>query len=235
MTRASLLLASLVVLAAPSARAIDGFTFGLEYARGGWDAKSDELALQTGGIGALYGAALEGDGARNGLHLHFGWNVLGHALIEATLQTSFWKPLTGTERGGVGLAGGRLTWMPLQLAAQLSKEKVLLERFYDLGLEFGAGYSIGGSKILNGSSQLGMDGSYTAFGVIAEVWHPRAKWVSLTLGWRYFRPSWTRLYTNFDDNIGVDVSDYHPGWNTFAVGLAFHSSTPTIDPEPAAK
>jgi hypothetical protein len=58
MTRASLLLASLIVLAAPSARAIDGFTLGIEYARGGWNAKSDELALQTGGIGALYGAAL---------------------------------------------------------------------------------------------------------------------------------------------------------------------------------
>jgi hypothetical protein len=226
MNRLALLVVAFALVAPLPARAIDGFTFGLEYARGPWDADQTELGAKAiGGLGSaesfLFTSALAGE-TRNGLHLHLGWNVLGHALIEGTFQTSFWKPFSGDSRGGVGLAGGRLTWMPLELAAQLTKKDILLERFWDLGLEFGLGYSIGGAKLASNVAR-GMDGTYTSFGVMGEVWHPKVRFVSLVLGWRYFRPSWNRYYMNFDDNIGVDVDGFNPGWNTFNLGLSFHA------------
>lgn len=210
----------------PAARAVDGFTFGIEYARGSWS-NSDTLTtndiLGPIEVGAYMSRVTEAP--RNGLNLHLGWNVLGHALIEATAQTSFWSPFTADGRGGVGLVGGRLTWMPLELAAQLLHNQageVLKERFYDLGLEFGAGYSLGGAKLASNFTR-GMGGMYTSFGVVAEVWHPKAKVVSLVLGWRYFNAGWDTFYRNYDDNIQFAVSDFSAGWNTFTLGLAFHA------------
>jgi hypothetical protein len=215
-----------LVLSAPAARAVDGFTFGLEYGHGSWSAGDTLTTSDLLGpieVGAYMNRVTEAP--RNGVHLHLGWNVLGHALIEGTVQTSFWSPFTADGRGGVGLVGGRLTWMPLELAAQLLHNDagtVLKERFYDLGLEFGAGYSLGGAKLASNFTR-GMGGVYLSYGVTAEVWHPKARFVSLVVGWRYFDAAWDTFYRNYDDDVKFGVSDFSAGWNTFTLGLSFHA------------
>ncbi len=223
------------VLAAPSARAVDGFTIGVEYGRGSWTADPAQVAsgafvLQnpiSTAVASVFTNTLTAE-PRSGANLHFGWNILGHALVEATLQSAFWNVFDKDTRSGVGLVGGRLTWYPMELAAKLvddPRADFLRERFYDLGLEFGAGYSIGGGN--NGTGQaLGMDGPYVAFGLNAEVWHPRAKWVSFVLGWRRFSARWDRFYFDYNNDLYADVKDFSASWNTLSLGLNFHFAAP---------
>ena len=187
-------MAALLVAASP-ASAVEGFTVGIEYANGSWTA--DTAALRQSVVSgqslssssaAAFTRMLTGD-SRSGLNLHLGWNVLGHALIEGTVQSAFWSPFDASQQGGVGLVGGRLTWFPVEIAARVAKKAWLTDRFFDLGLEFGGGYSIAGGKSPKSESApyggLGMDGTFLAWGVTGELWIPGARWVSLVGGWRF--------------------------------------------------
>jgi hypothetical protein len=217
----SLLVLALLLGAAPRASAVEGFTIGIEGARGGWSADAGKITAGSDGrvgAGPAIGFASQLDGlTRNGLHLHMGWNVLGHVLIEGAFQTSFWDAFDSAHRGGVGLLGGRLTYFPLE--ALLHNPR----RQYDVGLEFGGGYSIAGGNAADGSAW-GMDGKYVQFGASVE-WYP-APWFSLSINYRYFLPMWNRFYFDFNNNVTADVKDYSAGWNTLGLGFNFHMAVP---------
>lgn len=204
-------LAALLVAFVPAAaRAAEGFTLGIEGGRGEWEA--DPAGIVEGSEGRLdlgtanaFTAPLH-QLTRNGFHLHFGWNILGHAAIEAALQTTTWDLFNGA-RGGAGFFGGRLTWFPAQIFLPP-------DRPYDLGLEVGGGFSIAGGP------SFGMDGTYFSYGVMAE-YYP-VPWFSLGIGYRVLAPSWDRFFLNYDANIDVPVKDFSPSWGTATIAFNFH-------------
>lgn len=206
---ASALLAT-VVLAAPAAHAVNGFTIGLEGARGGWEADPAKIEAGSGGQLApgtanLFTNPIDGQ-TRNGLHLHFGWNILGHAAIEAAIQTSAWSPFNG-DRGGAALVGGRVTWFPAEIAWPGPRQ-------FDGGLDVGYGYSIAGGP------DLGMDGTYLALGVHGE-YYP-VPWFSLGIGYRQYRASWDRFFLDYDNDVIVPIKDFTATWGTVDLQFTFH-------------
>lgn len=214
-------LLALLLAFAPRARAVEGFTVGLDLARGGWSV--DEGSLVSASREAVNPFAARGfaspltSASRNGVHLHMGWNILGHALLEFAFQTSFWEAFDSNQRGGVGLVGGRATYFPLEYLLHQPR------RQYDLGVELGGGYALGGGNDGLGNA-FGMDGKYLQFGLTGE-WYA-ATWFSLSIGWRYFMPFWDRFYYDFNHSVTVPVSGFHAGWNTVNLGFNFHMTAP---------
>ncbi len=213
-----------VVAFASRARAVEGFTIGLEGQTGSWSVDGQQII--SGSNGALTSEEAYGfadplnDHWRMGPNLHLGWNVLGHVAIEAAFQTAMWDAFDSQRRGGVGLVGGRVTWYPLQLVQEYVK---LPHRArYDLGLELGYGYTVGGGNTVAGGQGFGMAGAYLAYGVDLEGYIE--PWVSIVLDWRYYEPYWSTFYLNWNDNVTAPVNGFSAGWNTFGLGVSFHLS-----------
>lgn len=206
------LAASIFLLSLPAAAA-EGFVIGLEAQRGTWNA--DPLLLSRQGhipssAAHAFTAPLHEQGT-NGLNLHLGWNVLGWASLEAVLQSAVWSPFERSGTGGAGFLGGRATYFPLQHF--LSED-----RQWDVGLEFGGGYSIAGGP------DYGMDGKYLA-GAITGEFYPVA-WLSVAAGYRHFVAFYDRFYYDFADNVTSDVNGFSASWGTFFIGTRFHLTTP---------
>lgn len=210
----SALVLSLATLAALPARAGEGFVIGLEPVTGTWDAPAQTVfetscannqCLHPGTI-AAFTSPIDGQ-RRQGLNLHLGWNIKGHAAVEAVLHSSTWEPFSQS-RGGAGMAGLRATWFPAQLFFEGEK------RVWDAGLELGGGYSIAGGP------SFGMDGYYLAFGVLGE-WYP-APWFSLGLGYRYLSNAWSSFILNFNHNQRWDTPGFTAGYSTFFLAFNFH-------------
>lgn len=207
----ALLLVATLVLSPLTARASGGLVFGLELTGGPWSAPNDALSDATG-MPAFdtqnFTSALDGQ-FRTGVNLHLGWNVLGHAAVEAALQTSFWDVLSG-DRGGVGLVGGRATWYPMQLFLEP-------DRAYDAGVELGYGWSIGG---VAKKPARGMDGNYFSVGVTGE--YRFAQKFGVGLFYRYFHAGWNKYHTDFDNGQFASADGFAAGWHSLGLSLTLH-------------
>ena len=216
-----------VVLSSPAAKAVEGFTLGLEYLYGGWSttAAPADVRLASGGVldtGApsLFLEPLQNQ-SRPGLGLHLGWNVKGHLAVEVAAQSSFWDVLAEDMRGGVALGGLRLTYFPLEYFAP----QVRRQYHVDLGLELGGGYVIAGGNRptgFNSYSGVGMDGRYGTWGLVGE--YGLTPSIGVALGWRYFQPGFDRFILDFSKSGLVDLTGgtTPASWNTVTLGLNFH-------------
>lgn len=204
--------AAVFALALP-ASAVDGFVIGLEGQYGSWNADPNVLSQKGNiplGIAQGFTAPLHEQGI-GGLNLHLGWNVLGWASVEAVVQSAVWSPFDRNGTGGGGLVGGRATYFPLQ-------HFLPKDRQWDVGLEFGGGYSIVGGP------EFGMDGKYLATAVTGEFYP--VPWFSVAAGYRHFFGFYDKFYYDFADNITSDVDGFSAGWGTFFLGARFHLTTP---------
>jgi len=200
-----------LVLAAPQARAIEGFVIGLDAGRGRWDVPTQPLA--DAGVNAfdasLFTSAFH-DLDTNGFGLFFGWNFAGHAALHLTFAGTAWEPFNDS-RGGVGLGGLRLQWYPLQLFLQSTRK-------FDAAIEFGGGYSIAG-----GPSR-GMIGAWFSGGLIVS-WMP-VRWFSLGIFYRHHFAPWDTFLYNFSDGVTGSAPGYLATWGTPGLQLGFHFPPP---------
>jgi len=220
--------AAAVLLAAPAARAVEGFTLGLEYLYGGWstDAQPADVRRLSGGVlpdtrsADLFLEPLR-DQSHSGVGLHLGWNFKGHLAAELAAQGSFWDPLAEDMRGGAALGGLRLTYFPLEYFYPQARR----EWHFDLGLEAGGGYALAGGNRPTGPgtySGVGMDGTYGTVGLVAEYIVSPA--LGFTLGWRNFQPGFDRfiLDWNKDGLIPLTNGTTSASWNTVTMGFNVH-------------
>lgn len=208
----------LVTLLLPKpARAFEGFLFGLDFGYGSWGINTSKFKYTDPTVGYSPGDVQAfAQTTSNGnfdINMHLGWNFFGHASLEAVIQGTSWNTFN-TERGGAGFGGGRVTWYPLQIFSRLN------DRRYDVGLEFGAGYTISGGPSTDGGPTLGMDGYYLAPGIVAE-WRV-SRTVGFTLGFRYFIANWSKFYLNYNDGIYTPASGVQAGWATVTLGILLH-------------
>lgn len=217
MSRPILVLALVLAAAAP-ARAVNGFVIGLEPVTGWWSAPLAELApascgeslcLDPGTLGA-FTYPIDGQ-QRQGVNLHLGWNVLGHAAVEVVLQATGWEVMTRS-RGGSGQTGLRLTWFPAE--ALVAREWLAPGRVWDVGLELGYGYSIAGGP------SFGMDGTYSAIGLSAE-WYP-IPWFSAGLGVRHVSSAWESFILHFNNGTRWDTPGFVAGQTSLFLAFNFH-------------
>jgi hypothetical protein len=205
----------LLVAAPLSAHAAEGFMFGLEAGYGGWSIdgsklKSSQSGLQVGsGEGNSFAQPIN-DNSHFVLNMHTGWNILGHASIEAAIHATSWN-VFDSSRGGSGFVGGRATWYPLQIFLPA-------DRKYDVGLEFGAGYSIAGGPTY------GAAGPYVAFGLLGEYLVGKARTVGFTLAVRHFVPLWSKFYLDYNNNVSAPADGLSAAWTTVTVGVSLHVS-----------
>lgn len=207
------LLVGLGALSTAPAQAAEGFSLALDFGAGGFDARTDGLSRQVGTDAA--------GGFTSPIHglwtpaaaLRLGWNFFGHALVEGTLTATTWSPMTPADAGGGGFTGGRVTWFPLELAHPL-KIVDLRKRNYDVGVSFGAGYT------LLGGPDYGMDGAYLEYGVVG-LFYP-LKWLSVGLFYRHHQPMLSTFYLHFYDGVKTQVQDYSIGWGTIGLTAGVH-------------
>lgn len=129
-----------------------GAVIALQYGWGMWGIDRQKLAPQVGQPNAdvIYADTQNGHSAT----LRLGYNILGHATVEALVTATGWD-LTEANRGGGGFITGGAHWHPIEI---FMKGK---ERFYDASIFFGAGYGLMGEN-------RGMDGFVWQFGLGAD-------------------------------------------------------------------
>jgi len=208
----AVLLCALVSL---PARAVDGFVIGLEGTRGGFSMDGARLAAQVGaGDQLLFTSPLDGRGLW-GTGIHLGWNVKGHAAVEAAVDGTGWDLGNNDTAGGAGFAGLRVTWFPAQLAGRFVEHRLLADdRPFDFGVELGGGYAIAGGP------RRGVEGGFIAFGLLAE-YYP-VPWVSTGLFWRENFGLWKRFVVNYKHDAFVDLHDWTGDYGAFGLAVSFH-------------
>ncbi|MFL5320259.1 MAG: hypothetical protein ACJ790_11435 [Myxococcaceae bacterium] len=158
-----------------------GVMIGLQYGWGLWNLDRAKLAGQVGDADA---ATLVGD-TQNGHSANFslGYNILGHATIEATITGTGWN-LTEGNRGGGGFITGAAHWHPIQI---FLKDQ---PRFYDASVFLGAGYGIMGEN-------RGIDGFVWQWGVDADIYF--AKTLAVTVFYRSTQLNMNSFYIDYNN------------------------------------
>lgn len=137
-----------------------GFHLGLEYGPGFFALDRPNLAVQVG----QSNADVFVNEAQNThtVAVTLGYNILGHASINANITATGWN-LDKDTRGGGGFAGGYVAWHPLQLIFINKEERPIP---LDFNLYFGAGYGIVGQHT-------GMDGLVWMTGLNVQFFFTR--------------------------------------------------------------
>lgn len=155
-------IAATVLLALPAFAAQPDFgkggaVIGLQYGYGIWNLDRAKLAAQVG----QSDADIVVNDTRNGhsATLRLGYNILGHATVEALVTATGWN-LTEADRGGGGFITGGAHWHPLEL---FLKGK---PRFYDASVFLGLGHGLMGQN-------RGMDGLVWQYGLGADFFFSR--------------------------------------------------------------
>lgn len=133
--------------------------------------------------------------------LRMGYNILGHASVEAFIVGSGWD-IGVPSVGGGGLAGVAAAWHPLQIW--------LPERQFDVGLGLGGGYGIVGET-------RAMDGGAMVL-TFAGEWSP-VPFFAVTAGLRRMIPFFSRYVVDWDDRDlpggSVELDESASGGATF--------------------
>jgi hypothetical protein len=156
---------------------------GLEYGPGYWGFDRAHLAAQVGDpLASVFVDDLQ-TGHTGTIRL--GYNILGHATVEAMVTGTGWD-LSTVNRGGAGFVGGELHWHPLELV-WLKKERPIP---LDASVFFGLGYGIAGERT-------GMDGTVLETGLTASYFFVKAVGAGLFV--RGVFPQWNNFYIDYDN------------------------------------
>ncbi len=140
----------------------------LQGGAGQWALDRFRLASQVDAVlpgdSAVFVADAQGGPAAS---LKVGYDILGHASIDAELTATGWSILDSS-RGGAGFLVGMVHWHPLQLV-WLKKARPVP---FDSTVFFGYGYGIAGSR-------RGMDGNLMELGLDATYYFSRGVGVGL--------------------------------------------------------
>lgn len=158
-----------------------GILFTVNVGYGVWGIDLDRLAEQ---IGAIDDPGIFKDDARNGLALALGlgYNILGHATIEANLTATGWE-VFNANRGGGGFLAGIARWHPMEIFMRGR------ERPVDGSIFFGAGYGLAGQR-------RGMDGLVFELGLAGDYYFTPGFYASLYFRWIFL--NFANWYINFD-------------------------------------
>lgn len=178
-------LASLTVWADPPKFSSGGVIFGIQYGpKGLFSFDRTHLGSQVPQQFAdAYLADLQDT---HNVSIRLGYNILGHASIEANLVATGWN-LSDTSRGGGGFLTGILAWHPLELVF-MNKERRPIA--IDASIFVGAGYGIVGQR-------LGMDGLVWQWGMTVDYWFNR--FIGLGLYARGTFPRFGAMYLDYDN------------------------------------
>jgi hypothetical protein len=184
------------------------FVLGLDLAEGLWSADPAKIisGSDTGFDFNHYAPAFTRglDGRWHpAFSLHGGLMFLGAGALELAWSTSRWS-----NGGSATLVGARLTGYPFP--------GIWPARWFDLGLEFGAG-----TALIAGNSY-DMTGGYLTLGLSAEV--PLRHWLGVTLSYRLIAPFLKHFYIDDSRGLSEPTSGVWFYSNAFALGLNFHPS-----------
>jgi hypothetical protein len=155
---------------------------GLQWGAGLWGFDRAHLAGQVGGENA---DVLIGDTQNNHtVSLRLGYNILGHATVEADITGTGWNLFDAT-RGGGGFVAGVAHWHPMELIWP----KEIRPQPIDASIFFGAGYGIMGQR-------RGMDGTVLQTGITANYF------INKAVGFGFFArgvfPQFSTFYIDYD-------------------------------------
>jgi|GEM_PF-1279124 len=159
-----------------------------------------------------------------GIHFRFGYNILGHVSVEASVSghgdaTDF------TE--GSGVAAFQLRWhflKLLELADVVSPER----RDYDADIMVGVGYAIGGytpsqnAPGISGDDEKGWEGIGVTFGLAFK--YMVQPWMSLGVDVTFLFPMYSSFIANWDDDYRSEPVDGTAGATSFipSFTITFH-------------
>jgi hypothetical protein len=160
-----------------------GVVVGLQYGPGFWVLDRAFIGNQVG----LQNADTYIHDVQNThtLALRLGYNILGHATLEADLLATGWN-LSTSDRGGAGFLTGVVAWHPLELVFLNKAERPIP---LDASMSFGVGYGIAGQR-------LGMDGLVLQWGMNAEWWFNRFFGVGAFVRGTFMK--WGSMYLDYD-------------------------------------
>lgn len=187
---------------------------GLQYGQGLWALDRARLVEQVGEHNSdLFIGQAKGSHAAS---LRLGYNILGHATLEAALTGTGWDLSQGS-RGGAGFLAGLVHWHPLELVWREQTRPVPL----DASAFFGLGYGIAGQE-------RGMDGRIIELGAQASYWFSQA--VGAGLFARGVLLQWGSFYLDYDrraqagNTIALSKGSGGAFW-TLGVSLDFRFET----------
>jgi hypothetical protein len=186
-----------------------GVIFSIQYGYGLWQVNQGTLAATLAQSNPSIGSSNAAQYAQftNELRntqtasLRLGYNILGHATIEADFTATGWN-IFDADRGGAGWLAGVVHWHPIEIFMQGK------ERPFDASVFFGIGYGIGGGPVVSGGPSYGMDGLIYEAGIEADYYFAPGFALSIFARWIFL--DWKNFYLNYDDRS-------QPG-NTLAVG-----------------
>lgn len=157
--------------------------FGLQYGYGAW---SFDRAAVAAGVGPQAASTFVSEPQNtHALGIRLGYNILGHASIEASVSATGWN-LTEASRGGGGFITGIVAWHPLALVWLKAEQRPVP---IDANIYFGAGWGIVGQHF-------GMDGLALQTGINAEYYFAKSIGVGLFTRGSFF--NWSNFYLNYD-------------------------------------
>ncbi|MBI3180698.1 MAG: hypothetical protein HYZ28_01000 [Myxococcales bacterium] len=191
-----------------------GLVFGLQYGPGSWLLDRARLTDQVGQPNAdLFVGEAQGTHTAS---IRLGYNILGHATVEAALTGTGWNVFNAS-RGGAGFLVGIVRWHPMELVWRDQVRPVPI----DASALFGVGYGIAGQD-------RGMDGAVLEVGVDADYWFSKA--VGAGLFARGVLLQWSSFYLDYDNRaqpgatINLTRGSGGSFW-TFGVALSFRFET----------
>ncbi len=140
------------------------------------------------------------------LSLLLGYNILGHAGIGVDVTATGWS-LTSRDRGGAGLITILAMWHPVELVSQLLAEPLPDNRFWDISLLVGTGWSaVGQDRALRG---LPPAPGHMVLGALAEVYV--APWATIGASFRVYPLLFDEYVIHWDHDVFVELPDRSGG------------------------
>ena len=208
------LLPSLCMAAGPNFSE-GGLVIGLQYGLTSWNLDRPGLASQVGDANAALFADPVSSPTQTA-SLRIGYNILGHATVEADITGTGWS-LSESTRGGGGFGVGVVHWHPMELFFHKKERPIPI----DPSIFGGAGYGIAGSA-------RGMDGLVFEGGLNVDYFFVKMVAVSLYARGIFLR--WDKFYLNYDqravpgNTVALPQSSGGVLWN-YGIALDFRFGT----------
>ncbi len=156
------------------------------------------------------------------LHFRLGYNILGHASLEASI--SGYGDTSGAFAYGAGYANFQVRWHFLKLL-EVAEVVSAADRRYDADVMVGVGYAIGGytpsqnAPGISGDDEKGWEGFDVAVGFAFK--YQVQPWLSLGVDFTFLLQHFGEFIANYDDGYRSEPTDGTIGATAFIPSFTF--------------
>lgn len=198
--RRSVLVLSVLILAAQPAVAREGFSISLGLGYGFWSLDGGDLSSALDKIDQpTTDRRLLTDELSDGLAVRFAvaYNILGYASVEIGMTGHGWNLSNPDAIGGSGHASLLAHFHPFEL--------FMPDRDFDASVFFGGGYSIVGGGHEDDNLSRGLDGGAIECGLTGRYFI--TNWFSVGAEMRLSIPIYSRWHVDWDDDVSYSIPD----------------------------